>query len=114
MVHTCSLGHLIRMPPGLKGRYFRHVRVECNPGVDPKHAGEINYPVWAGNAAGSSWRGWRKYLGRRATGLPCLACYYHDHNSTKWWKMDGWLEHVIYISLSSCVLVWDTQWYNLR
>lgn len=53
--HFWWFGNLVRMPPGyLPERYFRHVHLGGDVGVDPGHAKGIISLGWPRNASGSS------------------------------------------------------------
>lgn len=63
--------------------FYGHVQVFVGFEADPELAGGIAYPIWPGNALGSSRRSWRMSLRKGTSGILCCHC-----NPTGW--MVGW------------------------
>ncbi len=56
---------------------------------DPEYFGGIIYPTWSWKASVSPRKNWMRWLGRRTSGLPWLACCFYYLALAKRQKMDG-------------------------
>lgn len=67
------------------GRYFGFVQPGGDPGTDPGHTGEIEWPWITLGFSQKSWKGW---LGRGSSGRSCLGCCPQDLTPD---EMDVWM-----------------------
>lgn len=70
--NSCSCEHWARLRGSILFWTECREPAELNIYIsDPEYVGGIMYPTWSSKASGSPRESWRRWLGRRTSGLPC-------------------------------------------